>query len=455
MAEILWNKAGDPLMAFGRTYFASTTGAPEIHDAGVAEKLIKPFKPIEELDNTETFESYTLSPWGMANDFPVKALDIIARTGVLNTGLKFIRNFTLGQGIFPTRVTGYNDSGDEILQIVNDPKITSFLEGRIVRRYMANAFRDYFKLGIAFAELIPNPDGSAMAGISTINGQHCRLTQAENGVIKNCIVHGNWPDPPVDPFKVIPVLDNYDPLADLVNRRISGKTAGKSFVYLIRDEWGNEDYYPLPAWYSAYRAGWIDIANQVPAFLKKAYANQITWLWHVKIPYAYWDKRYPKSIHKDEVARMAMIQKDMDEIEGSLTGTANANKAIFSHYAANASGKPEEMWMIEPLDNKHKEGDKLVTSAAANSEILFSLMLNPNVLGAGMPGGTYAGNQGGSNIREAFLVNIANAWLDRQNILDPIEAYLAFNGVKDVQLRFRNTILTTLDTGTGTTKKLS
>jgi hypothetical protein len=77
-------------------------------------------------------------------------------------------------------------------------------------------------------------------------------------------------------------------------------------------------------------------------FLKRAYSNQISWLWHIKIPYAYWDKRYPKSQHKDEVARMALIQKDMDEIEGSLTGTANANKAIFSHYAANASGKPEE-----------------------------------------------------------------------------------------------------------------
>ena len=82
-------------------------------------------------------------------------------------------------------------------------------------------------------------------------------------------------------------------------------------------------------------------------------------------------------------------------------------------------------------------------------------MDNPNVLGAGMPGGTYAGNQGGSNIREAFLVNIAMAWLDRQNLLDPIEAMLEFNGVKDIQLRFRNTILTTLDSGSGTTKNLA
>jgi hypothetical protein len=115
----------------------------------------------------------------------------------------------------------------------------------------------------------------------------------------------------------------------------------------------------------------------------------------------------------------------------------------------------EEQWIIKPLENKLGNDQNLVTSAAANSEILFSLMINPNVLGAGMPGGTYAGNQGGSNIREAFLVNIANAWLDRQNLLDPLEAFLQYNGVKDVQLRFRNTILTTLDTGAGTTKKLS
>jgi hypothetical protein len=45
----------------------------------------------------------------------------------------------------------------------------------------------------------------------------------------------------------LPVLDKYDPESDLITRRIAGKTVGKSFVYLIRDEYGNEDYYPLPA----------------------------------------------------------------------------------------------------------------------------------------------------------------------------------------------------------------
>ena len=87
---------------------------------------------------------------------------------------------------------------------------------------------------------------------------------------------------------------------------------------------------------------------------------------------------------------------------------------------------------------------------------MFSIMVNPNVLGAGMPGGTYAGNQGGSNIREAYLVNIANCWLDRQDLMDALEMVTRYNGAdEDIEWRFRNTVLTTLDTGSGTTKTLS
>ncbi len=120
------------------------------------------------------------------------------------------------------------------------------------------------------------------------------------------------------------------------------------------------------------------------------------------------------------------------------------------------NGKAEEQWIIQPLDNKLDNKENLITSAAANSEIMFSIMVNPNVMGAGMPGGTYAGNQGGSNIREAYLVNVANAWLDRQTILDPIEIMHRYNGGDEsIEWRFRNTILTTLDTGAGTSKVLS
>ena len=191
------------------------------------------------------------------------------------------------------------------------------------------------------------------------------------------------------------------------------------------------------------------------SYLKKAYQNQITWKWHVQIPYSYWEKKYPAKDYTPE-DRKIEINKYMDQVEQNLCGPDNAEKPLFSMYAVNeANGRIEEEWKIKPLENKYQGSDNLPVSAAANSEILFALMVNPNVMGAGMPGGTYAGNQGGSNIREAFLVNIANAWIDRQNILDPIELYIRINGMPDCELRFRNTILVTLDSGSGTKKTLS
>jgi hypothetical protein len=449
MTKILFNNQGAPLLAFGDRYFASTTGAPA--------KRPDVSKQLEKQDDKVTVDGQTIVSWGTSNDFPTKANELIRSVGVLNTGLKFIRNFTLGQGIFPCRVTGYDDQGNEQLQVLNDQKIINFCQGRMVRRYLEKAARDYLKYGKSDVQLIPNMEGTEMAGINTLNTIFSRYSEAKNGIIEKCIVSGRWPDqPPSGEFESFDLLDEYDPFFDLESRRLTGRIKGKSVIYSIRDSWSNNDYYSEPIWYSAYLAGWVDVARLVPSFLKKAFQNQITWKWHVQIPYAFWDRKFPATEYKDITARQAAIEEYMDRVEENLCGSDNADKPIFTFFEINPhNGKAEEQWIIEALDNKYKENDKLITSAAANSEILFSLMLNPNVLGAGMPGGTYAGNQGGSNIREAFLVNVANAWLDRQNLLDPLELFLQFNGVKDVQIRFRNTILTTLDTGAGTTKKLS
>jgi hypothetical protein len=448
MSEILFNNAGAPLLAFGDRYFATTSGVP-----------VRPAvsKQLEKQEDKVSLDGQSLVSWGTNNDFPTKASELIRSVGVLNTGLKFIRNFTLGQGIFPCRVSGYDDQGNEQLQVLNDQKIISFCQGRMVRRYLEKAARDYLKFGKADVQLIPNAEGTEMVGINSLNSIFCRYTEARDGIIENCIISGRWPDmPSPGEYESLPLLDEYDPFFSLESHRLKNGIKGKSFVYAIRDSWSNNDYYSEPIWYSAYIAGWVDVARMVPGFLKKAFQNQITWKWHVQIPYSFWDKKFPQMEYKDITARQAAIEQYMDKIEENLCGNENADKPIFTFFEINPhNGKAEEQWIITALDNKYRENDKLITSAAANSEILFSLMLNPNVLGAGMPGGTYAGNQGGSNIREAFLVNIANAWLDRQNLLDPLELFLQFNGVKDVQLRFRNTILTTLDTGAGTTKTLS
>lgn len=452
MANIQFNNKGVPLIGYGsKGLMLNTTGSP-------IEKLKKISSPsIADPDKT-TVDKYEISDWGAANAFPTNSDETINSVSVLNSGLKFIRNFTLGQGIFPVTVEGYDDQGNEVLKPVDDPKLSNFAKSRLVRRYLEKAVRDYLKFGPAFVQLLPNADGSQMVGINTINAKYCRLTVAnKSGTIEKCLVSGKWPDTPsLDECTVHEVLDEYDPAADLQRRKFGKQIKGKSFIQVVRDSWSNNEYYSSPIWYSAYTAGWISIAQQIPAFLLKSYENQITWKWHVQIPYAFWDKKFPEVNYKTTVEREDEINKFIDEIEENLCGSSNASKPLFTFFEINQQGKVEEQWIVKPLENKLNREQDLISSAAANSEILFSLMINPNVLGAGMPGGTYAGNQGGSNIREAFLVNIANSWLDRQNLLDPLETLIRFNGApENIEWRFRNTILTTLDTGSGTKKTLS
>ncbi len=448
MAETLYNNDGSPMLAFGKTVLIETTGFKSIPTTNPT--------PPDELN--VYIDNKKLAPWGVYNNFPNLALESIRKTPVLNTALKFNMKIILGQGIFPVKVTGYNDDGTEQIEVVKDAELTELLGSRMIRRYLQTGLRDILKFGTCFPELIFSKDYKTIIGINTINAAYVRYLEMKNGVINNCIVSGKFPDQPTEKkdYKILHCLNSFDPVRELKAIKDSLKKSGISCVFPLNDPWDNHLYYPLPDWWTAREAGWIDIANKVPTFIVKMYENQIYWKWHIKIPYSYWEKKYPVNQYRDKKKRQELINADIDKIDDNLVGVENASKAIFSMFEINAAGKAEEQWVIEPLDNKNKADGQLITSAVANSEILFSVMVNPTVMGAGMPGGPYSGSAGsGSDIREAFLVNLAMSWIDRQNILEPIEAALEYNGHKNVELRFMNTRLTTLDTGGGTSKTLS
>ena len=452
--NILYNSDGYPLMMTSSLVFGETVGLPS-SDEIKRKSIIMPYDMTMGATYIDV-NGYKVKPWGVSNDFPQQAAKEIESTSVLNTGLKFLRNLTLGQGIYPCTVTGYDDEGNELLAPVNDANLKRFINSRMVRRYMEKVLRDYLKFGNGAVHFVPGVTSGTVVGLNPINALYRRYTEFGSLGSCDCLISGYWPNSAsgAEDLQVIPVLSEYDSDMHAEVLRFVGKMKN-GFIFPVRDSWSNEDLYGMPVWWPAFVCGWVEIAHMIPAFLKKAYRNQVTWKWHVQIPYSYWEKKYPVNKYTPDKRKEA-ISKFMDSIEQNLCGLDNAEKPLFTNYAINEmNGKIEEEWKIKPLENKYQGSDNLPVSAAANSEILFALMVNPNVLGAGMPGGTYAGNQGGSNIREAFLVNIANAWIDRQNILDPLELYIRMNGLPDCELRFRNTILVTLDTGSGTKKTLS
>ena len=453
--EILFNNEGDPLVMNSTYMFADTYTDRSAINQYKEKNILMPHEMWRH-DYLQV-DDYKVVAWGKDNLFPQLAEKVIAETTVLNTGLRFLWQLILGQGIFACHVTGYDEKGNEQLEPVEDAKVQRWLEGRMCRKYCEKVLRDYLKVGNGAVQFVPGLSLDKLNGLNSLNALWYRYTESDEYGNRTAIVSGKWPVKPSE-YKAIPVLNDYNPEAQAEIMKFRGNMKN-GFIYPVRDSWSSEECYGEPRWWPAFIAGWVDIAHLVPKFLKKAFQNQTTWKWHVQIPYSYWEKKFPKNDEKyvkDPNLRKKDINDYMDSIERNLLGPENSEKPIFSNYAVNEmNGKIEEEWKITPLANKYNGNDNLVTSAGANSEILFSLALNPAIFGA-IPGGSYSQNLGGSNIREAFLVNIANSWIERQNILDPLELYMKLNGMgEDVELRFRNTILTTLDTGAGTKKELS
>lgn len=454
--DILFNKEGTPLMFNSTAAMFENEGLPASYDSKRKE-LLSSYNYGE--IRTSEYGGVDWVDWGRDNDFPDFATGLIAKTSVLNTGLRFLQRVLVGNGLQAVRVVGTDDKGNEKYEVVDDPKVNEIVNSRNTRKYLAEASRDYTKFGNALVEFVPDLAGKGIVGLNVINALFRRFSLPDAlGGCKVC-VSNSWPGKPgtnpSDKPAIREVLQDFDPEGDYERRRLLGKLK-KTVCMKIKDSWSQNDIYSEPIWLSAYILGWVDIAHMVPSFLSRAYKNQITWKWHVQIPYSYWERKFPLAEYNSPDARKAAIKKYMDKIELNLCGLSNAEKPLFTNYTINEmNGKVEEEWKITALDNKYKGGDNLVTSAAANSEILFALCINPNVLGA-MPSGSYGSNQGGSNIREAYVVNIAQAWLDRSALLDPIYIRLRAAGVgSDVKLVFKNIILTTLDTGSGSKKTVA
>ena len=410
----------------------------------------------ERLDDRFSFRKREYATWGETNCFPDDAEKTIRSTSVLQTGLNYKARCCYGQGVVPVKVAGFDENNNEIFEPVQDRDVLNYLRGLSFRNFHTAAFRDLIKFGNAFPLLVFNNAGDKIVRAQILNARHCRISVDKTKLL----VFGDFKNsaPTEEETQVYEMLDEADPFYDLQWRRDTGKLKGLKAIAFprISNYFSNNDYYAAPDWQSAQESGWIDIAHKIPEFLNRAYENAMHLMWHVQIPHTYWEKQFPKSEYKNVEQRKQLIQDFMDKFEKELTDTKNANKSLWTQYYIDESGRVNGDWKITRLDSEIKADDRLSMSAAANSEILFSLMVNPSVLGAGMPGGPYSGNAGsGSDIREGLLVSMILSHIEKQAVLDPVELMFEFNGIHDIELKYRNITLTTLDSGRNTQESLT
>lgn len=249
-------------------------------------------------------------------------------------------------------------------------------------------------------------------------------------------------------LKQVPCADMYFPMDSVEKIQ---KAENDSFIFPVNYPSPNKTYYQLASWDGCRRGGWIEISAKVPEMLKMLFENAFNIRYHIEIPETYFESRYGKGEWGkiDKAGRSKARKEVLDMMDTFLTGSENAYKTFTSYFEVDNVSKTEfGRIKITPIEAKNTTDKDLLLSGTANSEIMFSMGVNPNILGAGTPGGVYASNQGGSNIREGKLEHDSNLHLERQLALEPLNFIKKWNKwPAKLEFRFRDTVLTTLDTG--------
>ena len=396
-------------------------------------------------------------PWGFGNDFPRQLMIELEKSGVASRALALKIETLYGQKVIPVRVTNIDaETGTETIEYVKDPEVLDFLRRSNINLFRNRCLADWTYLGNVFPIMCLNEDRSKISMVVHDKASKFRLSpfSADLGRVDTCIRSANWPNPADYQMELIKVIDSYNWYLEV--DRIKADNQVK-YVFPIKTYDIMRDYYANVPWLGIFTNGWLENSNSIPQIKKAIIKNVMTIKYHIQIPMSYWTSMYPKFLSMGQKERDNIVNAEYTKMNDFLSGKDNTMKTFISTFAVDNTGKQLAGWTITAIDDKMKNDAWLPDASAANAEILFAIGINPAIFGLSAPGGSTMGaNNGGSNIREAWLTMIAGSQLDRDINYSWWDFVKEYNGYDPtIELRTIDKVLTTLDTGGGTTKTLS
>lgn len=414
-------------------------------------------KPVSDTHPPLELTTVEWSKWGDNNDLPKRMADDIENTGVLNAALEAKSRIAVGKGLMPFLLTGMERDGKEILDFCFDNEILDWLEMNQINEFAFDKAYDRNAYGWNVSKLLFNKGRNKINRIIRHDVYEARLQRKDERFrINNVFLSGDWSrvGTTYDEKKMakIPLLQDGREL-----ERLMADGAKKEFALINRRIRDGRQYYPLPLWYAARL--WVNVARQVPTAKKAMFDNQLRLTYIITVNSSYWERVYADQWAGFTPTEKAAKQQELyDMIDETLTGTDKWFKSITAGKVVDHSGKEIKDIEIDVVDDKMKDGQLLPDSSAANSEIIFSLMMNPALMGNGQPGGPYSSNAGGSNVRESYLVQLMLMEAERKEIARELGIVAHVNGwakkynndKQRLVFRYPSGLLTTLDTGKST-----
>lgn len=416
------------------------------------------------------------SPWGDGNDLPQQIAKDMEECGVLNAAHDAKARIAVGKGVQPFLLVNVDKDGKEDLEWISDSEIHDWLELNDSFGYSLDSVYNQCAYGFPVSQMILSRDRKKINRIKATDTASVRLAKRDpiSGTVDKIFLCDDWSlaaGASSAYVREVAALEEGNELQDLLTRTDTYEYS--MFTRHLRN--GRSDY-PRPLHLSAKQ--WVNQAKAIPILKNAAMKNQITVKYLITISAGYWKRIHQKWDSYTPSQRQQIMDEKLAEIDQYLAGGENQFKSITTTSFIDPITKQEIPDIrIDVLDDKMKEGKNLQDSAAANSEVLFAICVNPALVGAGQPGGPYSQNAGGSNIREAYLTQIMllererqdnarifnlvknyNGWAKRLEVERPrvisAGAGDASTGTPTIKprlvFRYPANVLTTLDTGKST-----
>ena len=429
--------------------------------------------------------------WGEDNRFPQNVINQMDGYGLGKSALDWKARMLYGGGIVPGFVKGYVTGKGEVFEpadVTTHSKVYDFINSPQFNRFMIEYLQDWTWFNNAFPEFILANDCETITGLVHQESCDCRLQQADqNGKTNKVFLSKFWGmakdqiakfDPAkkvqglkeqssanvnsLDKSLVKPVsaIDLYNPLESLRKIAASKKSKKglKSAILPVNYPSVRKTYYQLTTCDGARLAGWIKIANRIPQLVQLMYQNAFKIKYHIEVPISHFVEKFGAEVWEGMTTEEKENEKTqlLQKMDNFLTQEDGGYSSFVSFFQVDQIKQTDYGRIkIEPIKDTGNNDAELFTGSAADIQFLIAAGINPTLFGAGTIG-TGQQRSGGSDLREAFLIYCAGLALERQLLLSPLYLVRDFNKWDPkLVFRFTDTVLTTLDTGGGTTKKLS
>ncbi len=390
-------------------------------------------------------EKYAI--WGSENLSPQKFFKQLIKTDAAVGGLDVLVSAHYGTGFKLYEQVETEKGINERERLPQSfPEIKAFFDQTRWQLFMSEIITDYETYNICYPEFLLSPDKSKIISVKRHQAAHCRLgIPNKNGLIEKVYINKDWENYNEEYTVEVPLFSSEIHCEEV--KEYCKKKKIERFVIPVVASLTVEKMYPIVKWRSSFRNGWVEVVLSVPEFKKYMFENQLNVKYLVYIADDFFSHKYGQSTWQDfdDETKEKLRTELVDKIDEHMSGNEASARSLISPYFRDHNNNLIKGIEVVPIDDKIKDGGFLPDAASGNSQILFSMGVDPCLLGAGIPGGKNLSGSG-SDKREAYTILCTRMPIRRIRTLQIFNFIRNWNGWNpNLTGKFPNINLTTLD----------